>query len=79
MEFDGVISAADLRVQAKRTHLPRRRQELMLEVARLEESLLNLCRESEFAGDGVLDARFFFSRRWERFERDVELLRRGAR
>ena len=71
-----VVSAADLRVRARRARSHEKRLEKMLEVARLEEALLGLCRESHFAGDGVLDARFFFGRRWERFERDVELLRK---
>jgi hypothetical protein len=73
------VSAADLRVQARRARSHARRLEKMLEVARLEEGLLELCRESHFAGDGVLDARFFFSRRWERFERDAELLQKPIR
>jgi len=76
-----ILSAIMLRVSARAASARSGRTALkkMLAVARLEEQLLELCQESNFAGDGVLDTRFFVSRRWQRFDKDCDLIRKATK
>lgn len=61
------------RREQKRGHL-RKATAIMLEVAVLEDHLQQLCQESMYRADGVLDLRFFVGRRKWRFLKDKEVL-----